>query len=490
MSSEKKWFLLYNNQYHLGPFDSKTIEFKLSRGELTLDDLIWSEDMEDWDSISNVFAKGISNKPKVKTKDEAKPKKEEKESYKIEYNEDTEDIKIDEEIIVQDIEADLDQDLPPELPIEITDNFAIEIDEIPDFPFESEVEFSQKIKPQEDLKKVRNNSSEFSKDKENKKSSTFLRISLVLVFIFLVISYYLFNNIFSGDNHLTLSQSKLFYLSTFKEKKIFEFKTLIDKNKFYISTNRLKQGNIQIELNSRKNELLSVSPISFSAKVQINNYMGYVNSIKFKEGIKIIPGFYNIKLKIIDENFIYKFFNSLDEIKNYYEFKQLVYFGSEKKFIHILEKFNETKKKELLSPLYEKELLITTLVNLINDFKKQLKISLQIKKYKKSRSRISYKIRRKKFLTDYYNKSIGPMLTSLVVKNYHSKDHLIIKNIVNQGKQFGSLAVDIINSSVKRNFKSKSFVHIVKMNSLKNNLLNNKKIITQKINDYKKLFKQ
>jgi len=258
------WFLIKDNS-HLGPFSEKYLHDAIKNGSMKESDFIWQEGWEEPRSYQAVFSDIKSDFVELKT-------------------------------VVENLE---DEDLPPDLPPELPFNLANNND-----PDEDENEVEEETEPDVviDFKEY-----EFEYEKGEKSILKKLQI-LAIFFIIIVIAvptwmYYRNSvNIFSRPQTMSLGDfERLEAVAKNLNKDLaFDFSLATDKRTLWIATNNPLQGEVYINLKSKKGKILG-DDVEVKSKGYLKQGLIQIDEFQFIEGGNIVDGYYDVEIYTIDD---------------------------------------------------------------------------------------------------------------------------------------------------------------------------------------------
>lgn len=305
-----------------------------------------------------------------------------------------------------------------------------------------------KIRPLEVSHKIEKNTKDKPLQKSKKSNSFLIIISFVSIIVTGIIlkSLDIYQGVnFHRPNKMTLSTYNKLRQTVFNntKKDVFDFAISKDKTLLWLVTNKDYHTKVQINLTSIENRVLSNEKIHIISNSTLMNRIAQFDNFEIKNGIKIIDGYYDVKITTSDKRILIKQEFLISKTgKNSFE-KKL------KKFIST-QKSNEFNFWTELSQKYKTIKMLT------------LQIQSKLKKVFKTK-----KIAALNNFERLYQEKYGPLFTSFVISNEKSFNELNIKTFENKvevianynqlsklAKMIGSITMEAIEGFNEKSFSN------------------------------------
>ena len=353
------WFIIRNDD-HLGPFSDEDLESLYSAQEIVDETLVWN------DSLKAPVQYGS-----------------------LTFNE------------------------PPPLPLDIslTDN----VDKIEQASVEKDIEVKEEIKIEEEEEKK---DSFFQQNPKLK----IVGFSLTLLILISGAIYFYQNRIFSRPSKMSLRDyERLTRVATgLSLDSEFDFAMAQDRSMIWIATNNPYHGKVAIKLKALKNKFLGEGGVEAFATGNLSNHLIGIENFKFKQGLKLVDGYYEIEL-YTPSRLEKPIFNFLNGFKTQFQFFQKVLISTMKpeEFEKALATYSSKKKyneTQFWSELKQKYQTLKMITLQIQDGVRDV--------FDGSGSNVE-KINL--FETQYKNK-YGNFFTNFIITNEKSYENLVQKN--------------------------------------------------------------
>ncbi len=431
-----KWFLIQNNE-HLGPFSEETLDELQRKGEITANDLIWTEG---WDRPKPLHEALSENSTEFEVLGDV--------SEVINFEVEEAVIKAEE----------IPPDLPPELPIEIKNHYKEKqkILAVSKVEIEEDIEEfdEQDIDESDDEVEIDFKEFEFEYEKNEKSILRKLQV-LAIAFIIIVIAIPTFFYIKSQNKTLNRpeSMSMVDYerlklvASDFRRELQFAVALAPDKKTLWISTNLPLSGEIFLTMKSKQGRTLGEN-VELKAKGLLKDNLIEINNFQFVLGSKIVDGHYDLEIYTVDDlgtPFYQRFFESRPKQIRYIN-QFLVTSLKAKDFEKQLSLLHG--EKNLNSSAFWKELL--------EKYRTVKFIAVKIRSALAKSfgpSEVSFNDKVNQFESDY-KKQFGVFFTSFVQLNEKSYEQVVKKNYADKidimagFSNLSELAVDIGEASM------------------------------------------
>jgi hypothetical protein len=187
-----------------------------------------------------------------------------------------------------------------------------------------------------------------------------------------------------------------------------------DFKKIWVGTNYPGTLKLELSFKSEPEKVLSIHPIQFKVETYLNEHISEVKDLRFLKGEKIIPGFYTVEIRVLENymSFWEKIFSQSIRIdkKKTYKSHILLMANSKKQFLTDLKKFKKAESMSDYTFLTDIKQKYHTLIVISKNLSKKI---AQLKDFK-SPAQLNQSV---EHFTELYRKDFGSFFTSFVVEN-------------------------------------------------------------------------
>jgi hypothetical protein len=264
----KNWYII-EDKTHLGPYTARNLISLYEQGKIFDDTEIWKEGMEAPTTYKKEFIDSLND---LMGEEKKKP---------------------------------VDEVVPPKKHIAIDSNKVLVFEKSKNNQ-NTENETIQEFRP-ESLKEKKQKTQKklaepFVGSSFNKYFLLFVGAILTGLILLSGIDYYRYKKVLSKPKDLEASNyERLLAAQKTTTHLTFELALNKDHSALYMATNWNNIGKFSAKFKSLKGKILSHEDIQFEAKGNLENYFVKFDNIRFKKGLKIIDGFYEVELSSISE---------------------------------------------------------------------------------------------------------------------------------------------------------------------------------------------